>query len=147
MEREGENGERMRKWRKIHSLHFLILSVFPPPYPFPTSKFVTFCRKGLNMALFSRMSQKKYHTRYEKIILCPSCCEKAPQVVMAWFWQVHVTTLINPCIILTNLYNSSEIQLGQSSRSKKLRSLFLGHFWTKTWSENCFEIMLTSKMA
>ena len=24
-----------------------------------------------------------------------------------------------------------KVQLGQSSRSKKLRSLFLGHFWTK----------------
>ena len=25
------NGERMRKWREIYSLHFLILSLFPPP--------------------------------------------------------------------------------------------------------------------
>ena len=24
------NGERMRKWREIHSLHFLIFSLFPP---------------------------------------------------------------------------------------------------------------------
>ena len=25
-----ENGERMRKWREVHSLHFLIFSLFPP---------------------------------------------------------------------------------------------------------------------
>ena len=30
MEREWGNGERMRKWREIHFLHFLILSLFPP---------------------------------------------------------------------------------------------------------------------
>ena len=30
MEREWGNGERMRKWREIHSLHFLILSLFVP---------------------------------------------------------------------------------------------------------------------
>ena len=29
MERERGNGERMRKWREIHSLHFLIFSLFP----------------------------------------------------------------------------------------------------------------------
>ena len=38
MEREWGNGERMRKWREIDSLHFLILSPFPPPFPsFPHS--------------------------------------------------------------------------------------------------------------
>ena len=30
MERGGGNGERMRKWREIHTLHFLILSLFLP---------------------------------------------------------------------------------------------------------------------
>ena len=30
MEREGGNGERIRKWRDIHFLHFLIFSLFPP---------------------------------------------------------------------------------------------------------------------
>ena len=30
MDREWENGERTRKWREIHSLHFLIFSFFPP---------------------------------------------------------------------------------------------------------------------
>ena len=39
------------------------------------------------------------------------------------------------------------LQLGQSSHSKKLSRLFLGHFWTKIWSDNCFEIVLTYRMA
>ena len=30
MEREWGNGERKRKWREIHCLHFLIFSFFPP---------------------------------------------------------------------------------------------------------------------
>ena len=30
MDREGRNKERMRKWREIHTLHFLILSLFLP---------------------------------------------------------------------------------------------------------------------
>ena len=37
--------------------------------------------------------------------------------------------------------------LGQSSRSKKLSRLFLCHFWTKIRSDNCFEIVLTYRMA
>ena len=37
----------------------------------------------LDKALLSRMSQKTYHTRYEKIILDRIRCEKAPQVVRA----------------------------------------------------------------
>ena len=59
----------MRKWREneemrdIYSLHFL------PLYQFPISKIVSFCRKMLNTALLSRMSQKTEHTCYEKIIL------------------------------------------------------------------------------
>ena len=68
------NGERMRKWREneemkrkwreneeIERLPFYISSFslhFLPLSPFPTSKFVTFCRKMLNTALLSRMSQK-----------------------------------------------------------------------------------------
>ena len=30
---------------------------------------------------------------------------------------------------------------------QKWRSLFLSHFWTKIWSDNCFEIVLTYRMA
>ena len=32
MERKWGNGEKMRKWREIDSLHFLILSLFPPSF-------------------------------------------------------------------------------------------------------------------
>ena len=39
------------------------------------------------------------------------------------------------------------LQLGQSSRPKKLSYLFLGHFWAKIRSDNCFEIVLTYRMA
>ena len=52
------NGERMRKWREIYSLHFLIFSFFLSLYPFAVSKIVIFCRKMLNTALLSRMSPK-----------------------------------------------------------------------------------------
>ena len=41
----------------------------------------------------------------------------------------------------------ADLQLGESSRSKKLSRLFLGHFWTKIRSDNCFEIVLTYRMA
>ena len=56
------NEERMRKWRGNgdemerkfpHSFLYIL-----PLYPFPISKFVTFCRKMLNTAFLSRMSQK-----------------------------------------------------------------------------------------
>ena len=40
-----------------------------------------------------------------------------------------------------------KLQLGQSSRSKKLSRLFLGHFWAKIRSDNCFEIVFTYRMA
>ena len=79
------NGERMRKWREneemkrkwreneemkrksreneemereIHSQDFLILCLFPPSLSISYIKIVTFCRKMLNTALLSRMSQK-----------------------------------------------------------------------------------------
>ena len=46
------NGERFTLYIYSLSLYFL------PLYPFPISKFVTFCRKMLNTAFLSRMSQK-----------------------------------------------------------------------------------------
>ena len=62
----------MRKWREIH-------------YPYPiSSRIVAFCRKMLNTAILSRMTQKTKHTRYEEIILGRIRCEEAPQVVPAW---------------------------------------------------------------
>ena len=75
-----------RKWREIHSLYFLIIYFFSIPlHPFPISKIVSFCRKMLKRALLSRMSQKTYHMRYEKIFLGRIRCEKAAQVVPACF--------------------------------------------------------------
>ena len=67
-----ENGERMRKWRgngermriwrgngKRCTFYISSFSLyFPPLYPFPISKIVIFCRKMLNKALLTRMSQK-----------------------------------------------------------------------------------------
>ena len=75
MEREIGNGERFTLYISSFSLYFL------PLYPFPLSKIVSFCRKMLKTALLLRMSQKTYHTRYEKIILGRIRCEKSPQVV------------------------------------------------------------------
>ena len=64
MEREWGNGERFALYSKI----------------------VSFCRKMLNMALLSQISQKTLHTRFEKIILGQIRCEKAPKAhsVRAW---------------------------------------------------------------
>ena len=64
----------MRKWREIHyfTLYISLFSLyFLPLYPFPILK---------NCLI---LSQKTYHTRYEKIILGRIRCEKAPQVVRA----------------------------------------------------------------
>ena len=74
----------MRKWREIHSLHFLFISSLSIHFLY-ISKIVSFCRKMLDTALLSRMSKKTYHTRYEKIILGRIRCEKAPQVVKACY--------------------------------------------------------------
>ena len=52
MERDWGNGKRFTLYISSFSLYFL------PLYPFPKSKFVTFCRKMLNTAVLSQMSQK-----------------------------------------------------------------------------------------
>ena len=52
MERKWGNGERFTLYISSFSPYFL------PLYPFPISKFVTFCPKMLNTAFLSRMSQK-----------------------------------------------------------------------------------------
>ena len=96
------NRERMRKWREIHSQDFLILCLFPPSLSISYIKIVTFCRKMLNTALLSRMSQK--HTHYEKVILGQTGCENALQVVTACLKVSQYTPfilkvlLINPSI-------------------------------------------------
>ena len=39
MRKWGGNGEKMRKWREIDSLHFLILSLFPPSFSISSLSF------------------------------------------------------------------------------------------------------------
>ena len=62
MEREWRENEKMkRKWREIHSLHFLIFSLFPPPLSISyinyclnlsqNVKYDTFVAKNLTYAL------------------------------------------------------------------------------------------------
>ena len=57
-----ENGERVQKWRGNGERFTLYIPSFSlyffPLYPFPLSNIDTFCRKLLNAALLSRMSQK-----------------------------------------------------------------------------------------
>ena len=76
MDREGGNKERST----------LYISSFP------ISTIVSFCRKMLNMAPLSLMSQKNLH---EKIILGRIRCEKASQVVTA---RVHLSKIISATV-------------------------------------------------
>ena len=57
MERDSLSTFRQFLFISSLSIHFLY------------QKIVSFCFKMLNTALLSRMSQKTYHMRYEKIIL------------------------------------------------------------------------------
>ena len=75
----------MRKWREIHSLHFLIFSLFPPSLSISYIKNCLILSQNVRYVTFVAMSQKKtYHTRYEKISLGRIRCESALQVVPAW---------------------------------------------------------------
>ena len=121
MEREGGNGERIRKWRKREEIErewgkgerfTLYISSFSlyflPLYPFPISKIVTFCRKMLNTALLSRMSQKTYHTCYEKIILGRIRREKALQVVPAcWVTRTSIIRIFHLYVCLKKTYKGA----------------------------------------
>ena len=53
-----ENEEIERKWRENEEMKRDSFPYFLLLYPFPITKIVSFCRKMLNMALLSRMSQK-----------------------------------------------------------------------------------------
>ena len=79
----------MRKWGENEEVekdsvstfpHFLFISFLS------IISYFSFCRKMLNMALLSRITQKTYHTRYENIILGRIRWEKAPQVVRAYIY-------------------------------------------------------------
>ena len=66
-ERKWRDNEKMNmKWRENEEMERDSLSMYIssfsrhlPLYPFPISKIVSFCRKKLNTAHLSRMSQKK----------------------------------------------------------------------------------------
>ena len=60
MRKWGEN-EEMKRDSLFTFSHFLFISSLS--IKFPISKIVIFCRKMLNMALLSRMSQKKLNIR------------------------------------------------------------------------------------
>ena len=85
MEREWGNGESMRKWKEIHSLHFLIFSLFSPSLSISYIKKCHILLQNVKYGILSGMLQKNYHTRYEKIICGRIRCKKGPQVVSAWF--------------------------------------------------------------
>ena len=81
-----ENEEMVRKWgnEERFALYISLFSFFPPSLSISYTKIVSFCRKMLNTALLSLMSQKKLNIRaMKKIILGRIRCEKAPQVVPA----------------------------------------------------------------
>ena len=80
MEREWENGERMRKWREVHSLHFLVF-FFLPSLSISHIKNCLILSQNVKYGTFvANIAKKTWHTHYKKIILG---CEKAPQVVGA----------------------------------------------------------------
>ena len=61
--RKWRDNEKMKRtWRENEEMEKYSLSIFfhnfLSLYPFPASKIVSFCRKMLNTALLSRMSQK-----------------------------------------------------------------------------------------
>ena len=72
----------MRKWREIHSLDFLIFSLFPP---FLSISYIKNCNilSQMSKTDFCRECHKKLNMRNEKMILGRIRCEKAPQVVPA----------------------------------------------------------------
>ena len=80
----------MRKWREIDSLHFLILSLFPPSFSIPPSLSISYIKmhhillQNVKYGTFvANVTKNTQHTRYEEIILGRTCCEEAPQFVPA----------------------------------------------------------------
>ena len=63
----------MRKWTEIHSLHFLIFSLFPPTLSISYIKNCLILSQNVKYGTFVT----KNLTRYEKIILGQIRCEKA----------------------------------------------------------------------
>ena len=74
----------MRKWREIHSLHFLIFPLFPPSLSISYIKNCLILSQNVKYGTFVANVTKTFHMRHEKIILVRIHCKKAPQVVGAW---------------------------------------------------------------
>ena len=78
-------GERMRKLREIHSLYFLISSLFPPSLSISYIKICHILSRNVKYGTFVANVTKKPNIRaYEEIVLGRIHCEEAPQVVRAW---------------------------------------------------------------
>ena len=76
------NGEKMRTWRKIHSLNFLILSLFPPSLSISYVKICHILAQNVKYGTFVvNVAKNLTCTRYEKTILGLNRYETAPQVV------------------------------------------------------------------
>ena len=78
----------MRIWRKIHSLHFLIFSLYPPSLSISYIKIGHILSQNVKYGIFVANVTKTEHTRYEEIILGRILCEEAPQVVSACFRDI-----------------------------------------------------------
>ena len=83
MEREWGNGERMSKWREIHSLHFLIFSLFPPSLSISYIKKCPIFSQNVKYSTFvAKVTKNLYYAlRGNNSWSIP--CEKALQVVQA----------------------------------------------------------------
>ena len=80
IDREGWNKEKLRKCREWISLHFLILSLFPPSL---SISYIKICHILSQNIKYGDCHKKTEHTLFEEIILVQIRCEETPQVVPA----------------------------------------------------------------
>ena len=66
MKKCGVNGKIMRKRREIHSLHFLLFSLFPPSL---SISYIIFFSQNVKYGTFVANVTKKLNMRYETIIM------------------------------------------------------------------------------
>ena len=72
LRKNGENEEM-----EIHSIHFLIFSLFPPSLSISYIKNCLILSQNVRYKTFVANVKKTYLTRYEKMILGRIRCEKA----------------------------------------------------------------------
>ena len=99
----------MRKWREIHSLHFLILSLFLPSLYISYIKICHILSQNVKYGTFVANVTKNLHTRYEKITLGRIRCVKAPQVVRAWTLGRGFTTIFKLSCHVQYLHIKDEV--------------------------------------